>query len=201
MAENSSNTLLGILPLFAFSALLITGVVETVLSARWHKKYFTAGVSLLVIAVPVKVHHTNIPSCQLLKANFKSNWWSGPLLFKELDTNSVGFRESLLRLRTGLVVHGLLIFDEKNSQVIVKGFIDWSVLCFALIWLIIPPLMWLLAPMRLYEPPWLIALAYFGILFINAVIFYLTGYRRFLQVATFAAQAWSRKYALSVDGV
>src|SRR5678815_5615837 len=102
------------------SALPIIWVVEIVLSARWHKIYFTIGVPIFVFRIPVETHHTNIPSCTLLESNFKSNGFirNTSLVFEELEPNMIGFRESLLQFgRWYSVMHGLLTFDTKNNHV------------------------------------------------------------------------------------
>ncbi len=204
----TSETIIGFLASIVFYALPIIGVVEIILSASWHKIYFTVGVPLFVFRIPVHAHHTNIPRCLLLKNNFRSTGFirNTSLLFKELDTNSIGFRESLLQWgRNYSIMHGLLIFDSKNSQVIVKGFLDWAVLYFSLLWIIGGPVVWLLSltltgePI-LYEPIWFFALGY-SIIFIILGVFCSIDYFRFSNVAKFAAQAWSRQHATAVSGV
>ncbi len=126
MADRVLETIIGIVaPLIP-----IIWVVEIVLSAIWYKKYFTVGVPLFVFRIPVETHHTNIPSCPLLESNFKSSGFirNTSLLFEELEPNIIGFRESLLQFgRWYSVMHGLLTFDTKNSQVVVKGFLDWTI--------------------------------------------------------------------------
>jgi hypothetical protein len=198
MADRVLETIIGIVgPLIP-----IIWVVEIVLSATWHKNYFTIGVPIFAFRIPVEIHHTNIPSCSLLESNFKSSGFirNTSLLFKEIEPNMMGFRERLLQWgRWYSVMHGLLIFDTKNSQVIVKGFLDWTISYFSILWIIGAPLFWLLGFER-DEPIWLALLVY-SILFINLGIFCSLDYIRFSRVAKFAAQAWSRHYATIVDGV
>jgi hypothetical protein len=197
MAEKVLEAIFGILGSLVVGALPIIWVAELILSARWHRKYFASGVPIFVFRIPVQAHHTNVPSCLLLENNFKSSGFirNTSLLFKELDTNTIGFRESLLQLgRDYSIMHGLLIFDAKNSQVIVKGFLDWTFLYFSLLWIIGGPLIWLLGFISLGEPIWLVALGY-SMIFIIIGIFCLIDYFRFSKVARFAAQAWSRQYA------
>jgi hypothetical protein len=209
MAEKTLSFAREILGLFPFGALLITWVVEMILSGRWHKKYFTVGIPIFVFHIPVKNPRANIPSCILLENNFKSSGIvirNTSLLFKEIDVNTVGFRESLLQFgRMYSVMHGLLIFDAKNGRVIVKGFLDWTFLCFAILWIIVGLPIWLPGSEPVWVtalfPLWLVALLYFGILFINIVISCSIDYFRFSRVAKFAAQAWSRQNGVPIDGV
>lgn len=195
MAEKMLNIIPGFLGLLAFGALLVTWIVETILSARWDKRYFGAGVPIFVLNVPVKDHVANIPSCQLLESNFRANGFirNTSLLFKEVDVNTLGFRESLLQFGQWYsIMHGLLIFDYERSQVVVKGFFDWTHICFSLLFLITGPLIWFLGFIPFDGPIWLIAIGYFGFLIAITAIFCLIDYFRFSKVAKFAAQAWSR---------
>jgi hypothetical protein len=198
MADKVLEIIIGIVGLL----IPIIWVVEIVLSATWQKNYFTIGVPIFVFRIPVEAQHTNIPSCPLLESNFKSSGFirNTSLLFEEIEPNLMGFRESLLQFgRWYSVMHGSLIFDTKNSQVIVKGFLDWAISYFSLLWIIGAPLFWLLGFER-DEPIWLALLVY-SILFINLGVFCSLDYIRFSRVAKFAAQAWSRHYATIVSGV
>ncbi len=208
MTENVLETIFETLGSLVISALPIIWLVEIILSARWHKIYFTVGVPIFVFRIPVQAHHTNTPSCLLLNNNFRSSGLirNTSLLFKELDANSMGFRETLLQFgRDYSIMHGLLVFDSKNSQVIVKGFFDWVILYFSLLWILGGPISWLLSlilsgkPM-LEEPIWFVALGY-SIIFVILGVFCSIDYLRFSRVAKFAAQAWSRQYTTTMDGV
>lgn len=202
MAEKALENIFGIVGSLLLYGLPIVWLVEIVLSASWHKKYFTIGIPIFIFHIPVEAHHTNVPSCSLLDSNFKSSGCirNTSLLFEELELNMMGFRERLLQFgRWYSVMHGLLIFDTKNSQVIVKGFLDWAIAYFSLLWIIGAPLLWLLGFER-DEPIWLALLVY-SILFIILGVFCSLDYIRFSRVAKFAAQAWSRHYATIVGGV
>ena len=200
MTENFANNFLSL----AFGTSLILLIVEIVLTAKWDKRYFRIGIPIFVFHVPVKNHHTNIPSCMLLENHFRSSGFirNTSLHFKELDSNVMGFRESLLQFgRWYSIMHGLLIFDNVNSQVVVKGFLDWTISCFSILWIIGGPLLWLLGFLPWAEPLWFNALLYFGLLFINLGIACSSDYFRFSRVTKFAAQAWSRQYAATAGGV
>ena len=118
----------------------------------------------------------------------------------------MGFRETLLQFgRDYSIMHGLLIFDSKNSQVIVKGFLDWAILYFSLLWILGGPLIWLLSLISsgkpiLDEPIGFVALGY-SIIFVILGVFCSIDYFRFSRVAKFAAQVWSRQYATAMSGV
>ena len=71
---------------------------------------------------------------------------------------------------------------------------------FLLFWLIVLPFTYLLGAFGLYEPLWLIALGYFGVLFINLGIFYFFEYVIFSAIGEFAALSWKRQYATSTEG-
>ena len=182
--------------------LIVTGLIETFLSATWNRFYFNSGILAFVRNTQVNIHHSNIPSCTLVNNKFGSGCLNlaGSLRFKELSSNVYGFRESLFPFGRMSILHGLLIFDDENNQVIVKGFLDWTVFCFVLIWLIVPPLAWLLGYISTHEPIGLVALIYFGVVLFNLVIFYLSNFFRYSAVATFATESWSRKYTNIVTG-
>jgi len=162
-------------------------------SAAWSEIYFKTGVLVITRCIPVELHHTNMPSRVLFEKRFQSNGFSftSSLKFRELGPNTYGFREGLMAKSLSLV-HGVVIFDDENNQVIVKGFFNWTLLCFWLIWLIIPPLVWILRFMSLSD--WSVALIYLAITFGNLGISYLIDHARLSALAEFAAQSWARKY-------
>ena len=186
------------LPGIAILILIVTGLIEIILSAKWSKIYFKFGYPVIIKKIPVEAHHTNIPSCIIFEKKFKSNWFDfyPSLIFKELEPTTYGFRDSLISMKRRSAMYGTLHFDHENSQVIVKGFFNWVLIGFALIWLIVPPLAWLFGYISFYEPTWL----YFGLLFINLGIFYFVEYVRFSAVAEFAAQSWARKHINTGEG-
>jgi hypothetical protein len=84
----------------------------------------------------------------------------------------------------------VVIFDNENSQVIVKGFFDWSIVWF---WLI-PPLAWFLGGVYDSERVGLSVLVYLGIFFVIIGIASWVDYVKCLAIAEFAAQSWSRQH-------
>ena len=121
MLENS----LDYIPGLAVLILLITGLVVAFLSATWNKTYFNSGVPLILREFRVDIHHTDIPSCSVLESKFKSGCFdlTKSLLFRKLDVNMYGFRERLFPIGRMSLMHGILVFDEGNNQVTVKGFL------------------------------------------------------------------------------
>ena len=192
MSENS----LDYIYVVAVLILLITGLVETFLSATWNKVYFNSGVRLILKEFQVETHHSDVPSREVLENKFKSGCFNltNSLIFRKLDGNKYGFRERLLPIGRMSLMHGIVIFDEGNNRVIVKGFFNWTALCFVAIWLFLPLIGLPLGNIQpLGESIWS-AVAYFCVLFVNLGIFYLIDWVRFSAVAEFAAQSWSRKY-------
>ncbi len=198
MSENSLNYIPGV----AVLILLITGLVETFLSATWNKVYFNSGVRLILREFQVDAYHSDIPSRAVMENKFKSGCFdlTNSLIFRKLDDNMYGFRERLLPIRRMSLMHGIVIFDEENNRVTVKGFFDWAALCFVAIWLLLPLIGLPLSGMPPFGESIWFALIYFGILFVNLGIFYLIDWFRFSAVAEFAAQSWSRKYVNTGEG-
>lgn len=190
------------LPGIAVFLFITISIIEIILSATWNKAYFKFGIPIFNKSVVVESHHTNIPNRFVLEKKFKKNWFDlyPSLFFRELENNVYSFRGSLIGFRKGAGIFGNVIFDTENGLVTTKGYLSWSVLVFLLIWLIVPPLEYLLGDYGFYEPTWLLALVHFGILFINLGIFYFFEYVIFSAIAEFAALSWARQYATSTEG-
>jgi hypothetical protein len=184
--EEMSNDLSEIIGIVAIVVLLGSILADTILGATWNRFYFTTGLPILVLRVSVDNHHTNIPASSLLETQFRSDWYAS-LAFKEISPNSFGFRERLFQfrlMRYSALMHGLLVFDYDKGQVVVKGFLNWFVLCFSLIWL---------SPVIMVRVP-LISFAFIAFFILVLGILYLIQFSRFTKVCAFAARAWSRKY-------
>jgi hypothetical protein len=169
-----------VLEIVFFIAMIVSLIVDTILSAKWNRMYFTAGLPLLSIRIPVWPRKNDLPSCPDLEKQFHSGW--GPsLVFRELDTNVYAFREKMLEFRlfdSSPVMHGMLYFDSDTGQVFVKGHANWFILCFVL--------MASMVASKMQEP--VIAL---GVLVLVLGVCYWIQYRRYSKVAAYAAQAWS----------
>ena len=185
-----------ILGLIMFSVLVVSLIVEAILSRTWNKVYFTSGIPIFAMRVPVELRHSIIPSSSQLEAHFHSTWTSS-LAFKEVDLHTYAFREKFFEVRLvgySPIMHGVLIFNHNNNEVIVKGFANWFVLAFSLIWL---------SGIMLSAFPSFPLLGLGFILFFVLLmgLLYWIQYSRFSKVAMFAAETWSRKYARNVVGV
>lgn len=182
--------------LVAAAAFVIAASLEMALRAAWNRLYFTWGLPLVVLRIPVPSHHRNTPSVQRLEAGFGSAWISS-LVFHEVAANTYGFRTRFFELplvRIGALMHGMLLFDADRNQVVMKGFANWDLLCFSVIW----PGVFALSPeFALFK---LAALGFFALVIAGAFLFDIPRYSR---VAWFAAEAWARHHspnAALVDG-
>ncbi len=181
-----SSNFLVIFILIISCGYLASVIGDIVLYATWNKTFFTSGLLIFVTRVPVNNLNIIIPTSSLLEAEYRSGV-SVPLVFKEINNHMFGFREKLFApgyLRSSSLMHGLLIFDKANSEVVVKGFANWDLLGLILI---------LIFGLIFYynEPILMIGLICFIILISG--MHYFKQKRRFSSVATYAAQLWSRK--------
>jgi hypothetical protein len=179
------------LPKLGLILLIFVGLLELVLRSPWNDWYFKNGILLVTRKIRVDSYHTNIPSCSVLERKFKAKWFdfTSPLRFKEVEPGIYAFRASLWS-RSLRVSHGVVVFDNENSQVIVKGFFDWSIFWF---WLI-PPLAWFLGGIYDSERVGLSTLIYLGIFFAITGICSWVDYVKCSAIAEFAAQSWLRTY-------
>ena len=179
------------LPGISLLIIIAIGAVELLLSASWSRIYFNTGIPIVKRIIPVDVHHSTVPNRVVLEEPFKAQWFdfTRSLIFQELDTNMYGFRESLFR-RSISLMHGFLIFDGQNNQVIVKGFLNWTPLALAILALFVPSVQWWFGRQS-SEFVWLIT--GLGIFYVFFAICVWVDYMRVSAVAQFAAQSWARK--------
>ena len=178
-----------------FIVLVVSGLVEAVLSGAWNKMYFTSGIPLFVMRIPVELRHSTIPSVRQLEARFYSSWASS-LVFKEIVLHTYGFREKYFEFRLvgySPVMHGILVFDHNSNEVVVKGFLNWFTLSFSLIWLSG-------VVVSSFSSFPLIGLGFILFFALLMGLLYSIQYYRFSKVAAFAAEAWSRKYTKEMVG-
>ena len=182
MSRELSNSLGTI----ALIALAILALAEMGLTTTWNKLYFMFGLPIFVKKIPVKNHRAEIPPKHIFETRFRSNG-STPIVFGEIGANGYGFCEEMLRfskfgLRYTPVMHGWLVFDDANHQVVVKGFANWYILGFSLLW-------FGMLTSGLFNS--LSTAIPFGLFFIVIVgVIYAIQYSRFSKVAAVAAQAW-----------
>ena len=182
-----------------FSILILSLLVDIVLSGTWNRMYFTSGIPIFIMRIPVSSRHINIPLSSRFEKQFNSKWTSA-LVFREIDLNTYGFREKFFDFRFifhySAVMHGMLFFDSTNNQVVVKGFANWFELCFAFVWI---GSIGMNSVINFPEFT-LIALAFIIIFFLGFGLLYSIQHHRFSNVAKFAAEEWTRRYVTNVGG-
>ena len=193
MTENAED----IIGFSLFGLLIVSLVVDMFCALTWNKAYFTSGLMIFVKRIPIDHWHTNIPDLSLFENRFHSNVTSS-LTFKEIERHSYGFREKAFRfkwVRYSPLMHGLLTFDADNGQVIVKGFANWYALAFSLMWLGLLVSFFIGARLdgnaTFFLPILLGAIAFFTL--VMGILYWIQA-SRFLNIASFAAQLWARKY-------
>ena len=180
---------------FIVITLIIALLADLFFRLAWNKIYFTVGLPIFVLRIPVVTRYKGIPFQYLFEEEFRNNSPWRSFLFSKIEDRKIGFREQFLEIRYSYVplMHGLLIFENDKKQVVVKGFANWFT-----IWLIIN-----------------LALAGFGIsgffqlhvtssiafIFLLSAVFYALQCYRFSKVGKFAAEMCSNKHFLKSDGV
>lgn len=181
-----SNTFfesLGSLVLFLLFLILL---VDLILNSTWNKTYFTTGVVMFSRKIHVDKRHSNIPLPSRFNSQFQSGW-TNPIAFREVEHNIYGFRETILAFRLfryAPQMHGMLVFDFTNNQVIVKGFLNWWGVCELLMGIGVG---------LLFLDLIFTSIILFIIIFVFGISFWIQ-YYRYSNVATFAAKAWTREF-------
>src|SRR5512140_155384 len=90
MQESTGGTvaiiIIGVLVLLA-----VIGWIEAIPVLFWNRYYYTHGLRLRVIRIPVGAFHTNLPPASRLEASFPSGWTTG-LVFRQVAPDTYGFR-------------------------------------------------------------------------------------------------------------
>jgi hypothetical protein len=124
------NTLLVVL---AALLLVLVLIIEMALSVNWNRIYFTFGLPIFIRWVPVSAFRLTPLDTDLLASEFPASLTSNHLEFKKLDDQTYAFRASLFEsggnqnLRLS-IMHGILILDQTQREVTVKGFVNWVVI-------------------------------------------------------------------------
>ena len=164
-----------------FGLLVISFIFEIILSATWNKMYFTMGIPILVLKLPVDRHYSNTPPLYRIQKEIEGNW-NVSVALKEFDTGVFGFSESTW---TGIshytpIMHGLLLFDNENHQVVVKGLPNIFFTVFSTVWL----------GSVIFFAPLLIKIGFTSFYALVVGILYWIQYSRYKKVASFATRAW-----------
>lgn len=186
-----SNEQSEILGNIVFAALWISLFADLVLRAGWNKLYFTLGVPIFIMRVPVKNQYQGVPYQYFLEEEFDSMWFAS-LAFKAVDSRSYGFRERYFQprfLKYIPVMHGLIIFEQDKNRVVVKGMANWFLLWLVLYFSLSQFNLLQDFPIDIAGPHLLIIMVF--------VILYLVQSWIFSKVGRFAADLCSSKYALT----
>ncbi len=172
-----------LLPSLLLGLFCIVALVEHSLYGGINRLYYTRGLPLVTLRVPVASPAQDIPSVDLLQAQFRSAL-IGPVRFVELAPDTYAFRRQFYRpaLLPGFLMHGMLLYDRQNSRVVLRAFIN--------LW--VPLLLLAVLAFSVFGPlqGWsrLLPLA---ILFLVIGTPLLLERRRCLQIARFAANTWN----------
>ena len=115
--------------------LLIAGVlvIETIVSGRWVEFYFRSGIPVFRSAVILPLHVRHNLSADEIERRCRGGW--GPrLLFRELSTGDVAFREAaeLSFFSYTPIMHGLLTKRPTERVVVVSGHLNWFIIAVVL---------------------------------------------------------------------
>lgn|SRR5262245_11197961 len=116
-------------------ALVISFILEIFFWSGWTEFYFRYGIPIfrkrLTFEKPPSYSHL----ADRLAARTRDRWLRN-LLFEELSTGDVAFREEWVRRPFKFriiylpIMHGLIRLQPQEAQIIVTGMINWSVLTF-----------------------------------------------------------------------
>ena len=145
-----ADTIAGILGFTAFVLLILSGLADIILSATWTKWYFTSGVRVFNLLIPIESRHATTPSASLLNKKLHS-FWMGGFIFKEIEVNNYAFRRKFFAFAPNPILHGLVKFDTENNLIVVNGYLGWFSVSFSIMWLVLVPLATLIAGYHFYR--------------------------------------------------
>ena len=171
------------------TTLLMALFADIVLRSVWNKMYFTIGVPIFLMRIPVKTQYKGVPFQHLFEDEFQDTW-AASFVFKPMDAHSYAFREKLFHPRLYIpLMHGLIVFENEKSQVVVKGLANWLTL-----WLI---LYFLLSWLNLLGGARIHITGPLSLIVVLVVIMYVIQYLIFSKVGRFAAELCSKKHFLN----
>jgi hypothetical protein len=172
-----------------FGAALVLYLVELALSAVWNQAYFSVGLPIFVRRLPVNGYRLAPLDTTRLESKFDATFTGKSLEFKEFNPNLYAFREKLfefrmLKMKSTQVMHGVVILDQNEHQVIVKGYVNWgyAVLMLALLAVLLTT----------GSQAWSITILVLFILVISFGFSYAVQANRYNQVAQTAAE-WAAR--------
>ncbi len=166
----------------------LVGWVSWGLALGWNRSYFTKGWVVRSVAVPVPLHHTDLPTVPRLERLLRDGVRSS-LVFHQMAANVYAFRPKLFEFSMRWApIAGTVLFDRTNSQVVVKARLHWWELPVAGFFITLVLFLFLLV---LFERTALLA-AFFVPVWLAAMS--LPSWYRYQGLAERAAAAWSRQY-------
>jgi hypothetical protein len=126
-----------LIPLIFLASAVLTPlvfIVEVALSATWNRHYFTHGIPVLTWSTPSPAAPPARPIDEAMNDPARSSGLAQALVFKRLDSLRYAFREAfqLRPLAYSPVIRGLLVLKPANGRVEVRGYLNWTVIPFAL---------------------------------------------------------------------
>lgn len=115
--------------------LILTVITESILSGRWAGFYFLYGLTLF------KKSFTFAGDPHLSAEELSQDFSQGistPIVFHELDQDTIGFREKMFSFRLfnyTPIMHGLIRIDRIHREMSVTGYANWSPIVFAIVFL------------------------------------------------------------------
>ena len=177
-------------------ALIISLLADFVLRASWNKIYFTFGIPIFVMRVPVNKSFKGVPYQYLFEEEFRFTWFAPALSFKVNGARKIFFREKFfdppIRYRYLPIMHGVISFEHDKKRVVVTGLANWFPLWLmayiALVWFNLTELL----PVQITGSTVIIV--------VLLVVFYLIQYVRFSRIGKYAAELCSSKHFLNSKG-
>lgn len=116
--------------LIALGTILAAGLADVVLSMRWSRAYFTAGIPIFVRRVQLPGGISDLPLPELEAAAVTAA--GPPLLFRRLDAETIAFRERVFggMLHYIPIMHGVIRHDVAEGVARVTGLLNWFAIAF-----------------------------------------------------------------------
>ena len=111
-------TIIGIV--FAF--FIAFAIITSILRANWNRLYFTVGLPLFIYRVPMKSLSSSGLDISKMESEFPPSFMQNALVFKQLDSNLYAIRGEASGRNNGDPIHGTILFDQTEQQVVVKGY-------------------------------------------------------------------------------
>jgi hypothetical protein len=112
-------------PAVGIAVVAVTAIVEMVLSVKWNRTYFTAGLPIFIRRVESlrRIEDVSLENLQQSTATAAAT----PLLFRRLGPDAIGFREAFGggALHYTPIMHGVIRARENQPTLDVVGYVNW----------------------------------------------------------------------------